>query len=81
MLVSLFINNRLLFFSFGLGILMAFKPDGIVLGGVPLDLDTVMGNINLLKGVEGAFEAMPQATYQYSITRRTPFDEISMNKF
>ena len=81
MFAYLFINCHLLFFSFGLAILMAFIPNEISLGGVPLDLDTGMGNIHLLKGVEGVFESMPAATYQYSILLRTPVEEKSTNKF
>ena len=68
------------FCSFGLGILVALAPDGITVGGVPLDIDTTMGTINLYKGVEGVFESMPQAIYQASNALRTPGEEISMYK-
>ena len=68
-------------FSLVLGILVSFKKDGkLRLGGETLDADSIMGNANFFKTVEGFMESLPQSTYQLSIMMRTPWHEISKNK-
>ena len=67
-------------FSLVLGILVSFKKDGkLRLGGETLDADSIMGNANFFKTVEGFMESLPQSTYQLSIMMRTPWHEISKN--
>ena len=69
-------------FSLVLGILVSFKQDGrLRLGGETLDADSIMGNANFFKTVEGFMESLPQSTYQLSIMIRTPWHEISKNAF
>ena len=58
-------------FSILLGMVMAFRPNGIVLNGVLLRRETTLGNLNFYKGVEGFLESFPQAIYQTSILFRT----------
>ena len=50
---------------------MAFKPEGIVVNGVLLRSDTMAGNLNFYKSVEGFLESFPQAIYQLSILLRS----------
>ena len=50
---------------------MAFKPEGIVVSGVLLRKDTTLGNLNFYKSVEGFLESFPQAIYQISILLRS----------
>ena len=81
-MISLLHHKSLLFIvmlSFVLGILVALWPDGISVGGVRLDTDSVTGNMNFYKSIEGFMESMPQSIYQSSIMMRSK--EISMNKF
>ena len=74
-------NFKLYNFSLVLGILVSFKKDGnLRLGGETLDADSIMGNANFFKTVEGFMESLPQSTYQLSIMMRTPWHEISKNK-
>ena len=62
------------------GVWVAFKENGqIQVGGELLDNDSVMGNLNFFKSVEGFIESLPQSTYQLSIIMRTPWEEISKN--
>ena len=56
---------------------MAFKPEGIELGGITLDADSAVGNQNFYKAFEGFLESTPQSIYQTSIIFRTPISEIS----
>ena len=64
------------------GVWVAFKENGqIQVGGELLDNDSVMGNLNFFKSVEGFIESLPQSTYQLSIIMRTPWEEISKNYF
>ena len=61
--------------------MVSFKKDGkLRLGGETLDADSIMGNANFFKTVEGFMESLPQSTYQLSIMMRTPWHEISKNK-
>ena len=60
---------------------MAFKPDGIELGGITLDADSAIGNQNFYKAFEGFLESTPQSIYQTSIIFRTPISEISKELF
>ena len=60
---------------------MAFKPEGIELGGVTLDADSAVGNQNFYKAFEGFLESTPQSIYQTSIIFRTPISEISKELF
>ena len=52
-------------------------PEGLTIRGVMLDADTVMGNMNFYKSIEGFMESFPQAMYQTSIMIRTPLNAIS----
>ena len=59
---------------------IAFQHDGQMhLGGETIDTDSVMGNLNFFKSVEGFIESLPQSTYQLSIIMRTDWEEISKN--
>ena len=58
-------------FSFILGMVMAFKPNGFYLGGTKLTKDTTIGNLNFFKCAEGFLESFPQSIYQLSIVLRT----------
>ena len=61
--------------------MVSFKKDGkLRLGGETLDADSILGNENFFKTVEGFMESLPQSTYQLSIMMRTPWHEISKNK-
>ena len=60
-----------LHFSFFLGIIMAFKPDGVKVGGSILNQDTTIGNLNFFKCAEGFLESFPQSVYQLSLVIRT----------
>ena len=51
--------------------IMAFRPNGIVVNGVLLRSDTASGNLNFYKGMEGFLESFPQAIYQISILLRS----------
>ena len=51
--------------------IMAFKPDGILVKGVLLKSETTTGNLNFYKSVEGFLEAYPQSMYQLSIVFRS----------
>ena len=58
--------------------MVSFKKDGkLRLGGETLDADSIMGNANFFKTVEGFMESLPQSTYQLSIMMRTPWHDIS----
>ena len=50
---------------------MAFKPDGIEVGGSILNEDTTIGNLNFFKCAEGFLESFPQSVYQLSLVIRT----------
>ena len=50
---------------------MAFKPEGIVVSGILFRKDTTLGNLNFYKSVEGFLESFPQAIYQISILLRS----------
>ena len=63
--------NFLFTVSFVLGMIMAFKPNGIEVQGVLLKSDTTIGNLNFYKSVEGFLEAFPQSIYQISIVLRS----------
>ena len=65
------IHYSLLFFSILIGMIMAFRPNGIVVNGVLLRSDTASGNLNFYKGMEGFLESFPQAIYQISILLRS----------
>ena len=65
------IHHSLLFFSIVIGMIMAFRPNGIVVNGVLLRSDTASGNLNFYKGMEGFLESFPQAIYQISILLRS----------
>ena len=54
-----------------MGMIMAFRPNGIVVNGVLLRSDTASGNLNFYKGMEGFLESFPQAIYQISILLRS----------
>ena len=54
-----------------MGIVVAFKPDGILIGGRLLNANAVSGNLNVYKCVEGFMESIPQSIYQLSIMFRT----------
>ena len=56
---------------------MAFKPEGIELGGITLDADSAVGNQNFYKAFEGFLESTPQSIYQTAIIFRTPISDIS----
>ena len=58
-------------FSFGLGIWMAFYPQGFKVQGVLLQPDATNGNINFFKCAEGYLESYPQSVYQLSLVFRT----------
>ena len=74
------IINYYSIFSLIFGVWIAFQKDGqIQVGGELLDNDSVMGNLNFFKSVEGFIESLPQSTYQLSIIMRTPWEEISKN--
>ena len=60
-----------MFFSIVIGMIMAFRPNGIVVNGVLLRSDTASGNLNFYKGMEGFLESFPQAIYQISILLRS----------
>ena len=62
-----------------LGILVAFRPNEIELGGVSFTVDSVTGNCNFFRTVEGFMEALPQSIYQLSIMMRTDWRYISKN--
>ena len=63
-----------------MGIVVAFKPDGILIGGRLLNANAVSGNLNVYKCVEGFMESIPQSIYQLSIMFRTDPEDISKNK-
>ena len=63
-----------------MGIIVAFKPEGIFVGGRLLDATSISGNLNVYKCVEGFMESIPQSIFQLSIMFRTPWDEISKYK-
>ena len=63
-----------------MGIIVAFKPEGIFVGGRLLDATSISGNLNVYKCVEGFMESIPQSVLQLSIMFRTPWDEISKYK-
>ena len=68
-------------FSLLFGVYIAFQQDGqIHLGGETIDNDSVMGNLNFFKSVEGFIESLPQSTYQLSIIMRTDWEKISKNR-
>ena len=67
-------------YSMLMGVVVAFKPEGILIGGRLLDADSVAGNLNVYKCVEGFMESIPQGIYQMSIMFRTPYHEISKKK-
>ena len=67
-------------YSMLMGVIVAFKPSGFVVGGRVLDANSVVGNLNVYKCVEGFMESIPQGIYQLSIMFRTPMDQISKNK-
>ena len=50
---------------------MAFKPDGVKVGGSILNQDTTIGNLNFFKCAEGFLESFPQSVYQLSLVIRT----------
>ena len=69
-----------LFFSLIFGVCVAFNQNGkLQVTGESLDKDSVMGNLNFFKSVEGFIESLPQSTYQLSIMMRTPWEDISKN--
>ena len=50
---------------------MAFKPNGVKVGGSMLNQDTTVGNLNFFKCAEGFLESFPQSVYQLSLVIRT----------
>ena len=69
-----------LFFSLIFGVCVAFNQNGkLQVTGESLAKDSVMGNLNFFKSVEGFIESLPQSTYQLSIMMRTPWEDISKN--
>ena len=67
-------------YSMSMGVIVAFKPAGFVVGGRLLTANSVAGNLNVYKCVEGFMESIPQGIYQLSIMFRTPMDDISKKK-
>ena len=65
------IHSSVLLSSIVIGMIMAFRPNGIEVNGVLLRSDTASGNLNFYKGMEGFLESFPQAIYQISILLRS----------
>ena len=51
--------------------IMAFKPEGILIKGVLLKGETTIGNLNFYKSIEGFLESYPQSIYQVSLVLRS----------
>ena len=67
-------NTIISLYSFGLRVLAIFKPNGLVLGGTQVGMDTLIGNVIFYKSLEGFLESFPQSFYQTSIVLRQGVD-------